>query len=234
MRTYPCIVVDDDELDRLTTVSFVERFPFLDLKVACASALEALAETRRQKPDVLFLDIDMPGMDGLELRKALLQVPACIFVTSFPEYALEGYENAALDFLLKPLKAHRFAMAMGRLQQYLEARRKSDLYDYSIGTDTILIKEGRDHVRIKLQDVIYLEALKDYTGIVTTEKKFCVLTPLGSLLRENGFTSFVRIHRSYAVQKHFVRKVAAAEVLAYNVALPVGRMYKDALKRLLE
>jgi DNA-binding LytR/AlgR family response regulator len=227
------MVVDDDEVDRLTTVSFVERVPFLDLKGVYSSSLEALGEARKQKPDVIFLDVDMPGMDGIELREALLQVPVCIFITSFPEYAVEGFEKAALDFLIKPIRADRFTTAMERVRQYLEIHRKSDLYDYSMGKDTIFIKEGHDHIKIKLQDVIYLEALKDYTGIITTQKKYCVLSPLGTLLKEEGFTSFVRIHRSYAVQKHFVRKVTAQQVEVYNATLPVGRQYKDGLKQLV-
>jgi DNA-binding LytR/AlgR family response regulator len=228
------MVVDDDEVDRLTTVSFIERYPFLDLKGVFSSPYEALGEARKQKPDVIFLDVDMPGMDGLELRSALQMIPACIFITSYPEYAIDAFDQSALDFLVKPIKADRFAIAMERLRQYLDARRKSDLYDYSLGVDTIFIKEGYDHIKIKLQDVIYLEALKDYTGIITSEKKYCVLSPLGTLLREDGFKSFVRIHRSYAVQKHFVRLVTPQQVTAYNVVLPVGRQYKDGLKELLQ
>lgn len=234
LRAHPCIVVDDDELDRLTTVSFVERYPFLTIKGVYSSSLEALGAARKLSPDVLFLDIDMPGMDGLSLREDLLQVPACVFVTSHPEYALESFDMAAFDFLVKPLKADRFAQAMGRLKSFLEVRDKSALYDYSADAETVFIKEGRDHVRVPLRDVIYLEALKDYTGIVTPQRKYCVLTPLGTLLQEGGFRTFVRIHRSYAVQKHFVRKVTASEVVTYEVTLPVGRVYKDALKQLVD
>jgi two-component system LytT family response regulator len=232
--SYACMVVDDDEVDRLTTVSFVERFPFLEIKGVFSSAYEALGEARKQKPDAIFLDVDMPGMDGLELRESLLSIPACIFITSYPEYAVDAFDRSALDFLVKPIRADRFAVAMERLRQYLDARRKSDLYDYSLNVDTLFIKEGYDHVKIKLQDVIYLEALKDYTGIITSQKKHCVLSPLGALLKEDAFRSFVRIHRSYAVQKNFVRQVTPSQVMVFNTPLPVGRQYKDNLKLLLE
>lgn len=232
--SYACIIVDDDEVDRLTTVSFVERFPFLEIKGICSSAYEALGEARKSKPDVLFLDVDMPGMDGLELRESLLGIPACIFITSYPEYAVDAFDRSALDFLVKPIRADRFASAMERLKQYLEARRKSDLYDFSLNVDTIFIKEGYDHIKLKLQDILYLEALKDYTGIITSQKKHCVLSPLGALLKEDAFRSFVRIHRSYAVQKSYVRQVTPSQVTVYNTPLPVGRQYKDNIKLLLE
>ena len=99
-----------------------------------------------------------------------------------------------------------------------------------MGGDTLFIKDGHEHFKIQLHDVIYLEALKDYTGIVTAQKKYCVLTPLGNLLKEHTFQNFIRIHRSYAVQKHFVSKMSSKEVFINDITLPVGRSYKDAVE----
>ncbi len=227
---YTCIIVDDDELDRLTLVSYVHRYPFIRITGEFESATDALEFFKSgQVPDVLLLDIDMPGMSGIDLRKQLIQVPACIFVTSHPEFALEGFEIAALDYIVKPLKMDRFAKAMERLQQFLEVHYKAELLDYTLGEDTLFIKDGHNHIKLQLHEIIYLEALKDYTAIVTNKKKYCVLTALGNLLKEKAFQTFIRIHRSYAVQKHFISKITTKEVIVNDVLLPIGRRYKDLL-----
>ena len=232
-NTISCIVVDDDEIDRLTTVSFLNDYPFIKILDVFESPLQALAAAQQQAPDVLFLDIDMPAMSGLELRKQLLHIPACVFITSYPDYALEGFEMAALDFLVKPFTAERFATMMERLRQHATIRQKAALLEHTLGADTIFIKDGTEQIKLQLHDIIYLEALKDYTGIVTNERKYAVLSPLGTLIKEKAFGSFIRIHRSYAVQKHFIKKMSGDEVVINDLHLPVGRTYKSLLKTLV-
>ncbi len=232
-KRYKCIIVDDNELDRLTALSFARRYPFLQIEGVFESANQALELVHKNPPEVLLLDIDMPGINGLELRKQLEQVPACIFITSHPEFALDSFETTALDFLVKPLRSERFERAMDKLQRFLEIHYKAELLDYTLGEDTLFIKDGYNHIKLQLYEIIYLEALKDYTGIVTRQKKYCVLSPLGNLLKEKTFRHFIRIHRSYAVQKHFIDKITPREVMVNNTPLPIGRSYKDALDRLL-
>jgi two-component system, LytTR family, response regulator len=228
-KTYNCFIVDDDEIDRLTTLSFIRRYSFIHIAGVFSSADAALQAARKQPPDILFLDIDMPGITGLELRRQLADIPACIFITSFPDYAVEGFEAAALDFLVKPLKSDRVRVSMERLQHFLEIHYKAEMLDYTLGGDTLFIKDGHGQVKLQLHEIIYLEALKDYTSIVTPAKKYCVLSTLGNLLENKAFQMFIRIHRSYAVQKHFVNRVTAKEVFINNLVLPVGRSYKDSL-----
>jgi DNA-binding LytR/AlgR family response regulator len=175
----------------------------------------------------------MPGINGLELRKELASVPACIFVTSHPEYALEGFETAALDFLIKPLRSERFEKAIERLRHFLEVHSKAGLLDHTLGEDTLFIKDGHHHIKLQLHEIIYLEALKDYTGIITPKKRYCVLSPLGNLLQQKSFQSFIRIHRSYAVQKHFIDKITSKEVMINNTMLPIGRTYKETLDKII-
>ena len=231
---YTCIIADDNELDRLMLVSYVRRYPFIQVAGVFESASEALIFIEKNTPpDVLFLDIDMPGMNGLDLRKKLGTIPACIFVTSHPEFAVEGFEAAALDYIVKPLKKDRFTKAMERLEQFLEIHYKAELLDYTLGEDTLFIKDGHTHIKLQLHEIIYLEALKDYTGIITNKKKYCVLTPLGNLLKEKAFHSFIRIHRSYAIQKHFIDKITPKEVMINNMLLPIGRSYKETVEKLL-
>lgn len=232
--TFNCIICDDDEIDRLTVASFCKHYPFLRISASFESPEQAVIFTQKNQVDLLLLDIDMPGTSGLQIRKQLMSVPACVFITSHPEYALESFELAALDYLVKPLKADRFAAAMQRVNDYLRVRHKAALLDHTLGSDTLFIKDGHEHLKIQLHEIIYLEALKDYTGVVTAKKKYCVLSSLGNLLEEKAFASFVRIHRSYAVQKHFIKRITSREVFVNDISLPVGRSYKDGLEGLIK
>jgi DNA-binding LytR/AlgR family response regulator len=233
VRVYRCFIVDDNELDQLSLRSQIRRYPFLSIAGVFDSAEKALAVDPSEHPDVLFLDIDLPESNGLDLRRKLDHIPACIFVTSYPEYAAEGFDVSAIDFMVKPLRTERFALAMMRLQSFFTLQTKATLLDHTLGGDTIYIKDGTDHVKLQLHEVLYLEALKDYTCIVTEGKKHYVLTALGNLLKEPTFKNFVRVHRSYAVQKHYVRKMSSKEIWVQDYALPIGRSYKEVVTSLI-
>jgi two-component system, LytTR family, response regulator len=232
-KVYRCFIVDDSKLDRLTTLSFVRLYPFLNATGVFENAAEALAEAGKTNPDVLFLDVDMPGMNGLDLRASLTKVPACIFITAYPDYALPAFEVDALDFLIKPLSAERFNKTMIRLQQYLNILYRGEPIQHELRTDSLFIKEGREHLKISLGDILYLEALKDYTGVVTPQKKYCILSPLGNLLSEKSFEDFIRIHRSYAVPRSKIQRFNSRELTIADTILPVGRIYKDLLHSFL-
>jgi DNA-binding LytR/AlgR family response regulator len=229
IKKFTCIVVDDDEVDMLSIVSFLEDYAFLEITGRYNSSTVALTAAKKSPPDVLFLDIDMPGMNGLQLREQLKDIPACIFITSYPEYALESFEMAAFDFLVKPFSHERFARTMERLNEYLTIRQKADLLNHTLGADTIFIKDGPNQVKLQLHEIIYLEALNNYTSIITQGRKYTVLSTLSNLIKEKAFNNFIRIHRSYAVQKHFIKRISSGEVVVGNIALPVGRSYKDSL-----
>jgi len=233
-KTYNCVIVDDDEIDRLTVLVHAKKFPFLQILGVYSSAREAVDFVKHEPVQILLLDVDMPGMSGIDLRSQLLHVPVCIFVTSYPDYAVESFDAAALDFIVKPFTADRFAMSMQRAREYLEIKEKADLFEYSLGHDTIFIKQGHEKTKVKLYDILYLEALKDYTGIVTEQKKYCVLGSLGLLLQEESFQSFIRIHRSFAVQKHYIRKVDTNNVYVRKMSLPLGKTFRKNVEELLE
>ncbi|MFH7016521.1 LytR/AlgR family response regulator transcription factor [Flavobacterium sp. FlaQc-47] len=229
-KKYSCIIVDDDEIDRLTVVSFAKKFPILDILGVFESAEDALPFIEEQKVDILFLDIDMPGLNGIEFRKKTLEIPVCIFITAHPEHAVESFEIETLDFIVKPLKLDRFAQTVSRIEEFMEIKLKASLFEASIGGDTIYIKEGHEQTKVKLHEILYLEALKDYTLIITDKKRHCVLSSIGNLLKEDHFKSFIRIHRSFAVQKQFINKINSTEIiLNNNVSIPVGRSYKENL-----
>ncbi|ABQ04377.1 LytR/AlgR family response regulator transcription factor [Flavobacterium johnsoniae] len=230
MKKYTCIIIDDDEIDRLTVLSFAKKFPILDILGVFDSAEEALPFIEKQKVDILFLDIDMPELNGIEFRKQAMEIPVCIFITAHPEHAVESFQIETLDFIVKPLKLERFAQTVNRIEEFMEIRLKASLFEASIGGDTIYIKEGHDQTKVKLHEILYLEALKDYTLIITDKKRHCVLSSIGNLLKEDHFQSFIRIHRSYAVQKQFIQKMNSTEIiLNNNITIPVGRSYKENL-----
>jgi two-component system, LytTR family, response regulator len=230
MKQINCIIVDDDEIDRLMTISNVKKFSQLNLMGAFDNAEDALELINKEKIDVLFLDIDMPESSGFEIRKSAAQIPVCVFITAHPEHAVESFDYETLDFIIKPLKSDRFKNTVKRIEEFLEIRQKAELFESSIGGDTIYIKEGHEQTKVKLHEILYLEALKDYTLVVTNQKKHCVLSSIGTLLKENHFQSFVRIHRSFAVQKQYVKKIGTQEIeLNNNISIPVGRSYKENL-----
>lgn len=229
-KKYTCIIIDDDEIDRLTVVSFAKKFPILDILGVFESADEALPFIEEQKVDILFLDIDMPGLNGIEFRKKALEIPVCIFITAHPEHAVESFQIETLDFIVKPLKLDRFTQTMSRVEEFMEIKLKALLFEASIGGDTIYIKEGHEQTKVKLHEILYLEALKDYTLVITEKKRHCVLSSIGNLLKEDHFQSFIRIHRSFAVQKQFIHKMNSTEIiLNNNISIPVGRSYKENL-----
>jgi len=227
-----CMLVDDDMVDRLTTAAFLEPYPFIEITGSFSTPEMALKAASAAPPDALFMDIDMPGLSGLQLRKQLMEIPACIFVTSFPDYALESFELDTLDFLVKPFSHDRFAAAVDRLQQFIIIRRKAELLSHTLGADTVFIKDGTTQVKLRLHEMIYLEALNNYTCIVTAARKYTVLSTLNNLIREEAFKGFVRIHRSYAVQRHFIEQIGTNAVVIGDISLPVGRSYKQNIEQL--
>lgn len=230
MKEKKVIILDDDEIDRLTLVSFVKRFPALNLIGVFSCPFLAQDFIKKEAIDILFLDIDMPGLSGVELMKSLDNIPVSIFVTSHPEFAVESFDLGVLDFLVKPATFDRFQKTMSRIEAFLEIKQKALLFESSIGGDVIYIKEGHEQTKVKLHEILYIEGLKDYSLIVTHQKRHCVLSSIGNLLKESNFSSFVRVHRSYAVQKQYVQKINTNEIiLNNNTIIPIGRSFKPNL-----
>ncbi|MES2812025.1 MAG: LytTR family DNA-binding domain-containing protein [Bacteroidota bacterium] len=230
MKPFNCIIVDDDEMDRLVVLSYAKRFSILNVVGVFDSAEKALSFLENNTVEVVFLDIEMPGTSGLELRRKALEVPVCVFISSHSESAAETFELQTLDFIVKPFKFPRFEQMVKRLEEFMEVRLKADLFESSLGGDAVYIKTGHDQIKVKLHEILYLEALKNYTILVTEKKRHCVLSSLGDILQEEKFNTFLRIHRSFAVQKQFIQKIGSQEIeLRNNVIIPVGRSFKETL-----
>jgi len=234
MKPFDCIIVDDDEMDRLVVVSYAKRFSTLNIVGVFESAEKALIFLENNTIEVAFLDIELKGASGIELRQKALEIPVCVFISSHSESAAETYELQTLDFIVKPFKFPRFEQTVKRIDEFMEVRLKASLFESSIGGDTVYVKTGHDQIKVKLHEILYLEALKNYTILVTEGKRHCVLSNLGEILQEEKFSSFIRIHRSFAVQKQFIQKIGSQEIeLKNNVSIPVGRSFKDNLNLVL-
>lgn len=233
MKVFDCIIVDDEEIDRLTVFSYAKKFPMLNITGTFDSAEKALAFLNGNSVDIAFLDIELEGASGMELRRKALEIPVCVFISSHAESAAEAFELQTLDFIVKPFKFPRFEQMVRRLVEFMEIRTKANLFESTIGGDTFYIKTGHELVKVKLHEILYLEALKNYTILVTENKRHCVLSNLGEILNDKKFHSFLRVHRSYAVQKQYIQKIGPQEIILNNGnSIPVGRSYKETLTRL--
>jgi two-component system LytT family response regulator len=234
MKAFNCIIVDDEEIDRLAVLSYAKRFPILNITGVFDTAEKALAFLSTNPVEVAFLDIELEGASGLELRRNALEIPVCVFISSHSESAAETFELQTLDFIVKPFKFPRFEQMMKRLEEYMEVRTKASLFESTLGGDTVYVKTGHDQIKVKLHEILYLEALKNYTILVTENKRHCVLSNLGEILNEEKFNSFLRIHRSFAVQKQYIQKIGSQEIQLNNGNfIPVGRSFKDNLNLIL-
>ncbi len=234
MNIFNCIIVDDDEMDRLLVTAYAKRFVTLNIVGVFDSAKSALAFLENNTVDIAFLDIELENENGIELRRKAMNIPACVFISSHSESAAETFLVDTLDFIVKPYNFPRFEQAMSRVQEYMEVRHKAALFETSVGGDAVYLKVGTEQVKIKMHDILYLEALRNHTIVVTDQKRYCVLQFLSEILENTIFESFVRTHRSFAVQKKFIQKISHSEVLMNNNdKIPVSRTYKDNLLLML-
>lgn len=224
------IIIDDDEIDRAVVEAEANKYCFLQKIAAYSNPLEAIEIIGEANPDVIFLDIEMPGLSGIELiRKKITSTALPVFITSHPEFALEGFELQAFDYLLKPISSERFATCAFRLRDFYQMRAKAYSFDAAQETNFIIIKQGYDKYKIAINDIVYLEAMKDYTRITTPDKQFLVLTTLNGIIEKLPVDNFVRIHRSYVVNKSKVEAVQKNKVIVQSHELPVGKLYRHAL-----
>ncbi len=227
------IIVDDNLLDQMMVRSMAADHTVLSHAGTFTNALEALTAIKALKPDLVFLDIEMPHSTGIELLKSVRDiVPMAVFITSFPDFAINGFELSALDYILKPMTEERFAQCMKRVREYWEMKRKSSAYDILIEKDIITIKQGHDKMRLSMNEIIYLEALHDYTKIYTEKKNYITIGALSNFLEQVPAGYFLRIHRSYAVAGNKITGVKKNEVLCETIALPIGKTYRQTISNI--
>ena len=224
------LVVEDDEIDRMSVETEADKFPFLKRIASCSHPLEAAELITEYHPDILFVDIEMPGISGLQLvKKMAAEKLLPVFITSHPEFAIESYEIEAFDYLLKPLTAERFARCALRLRDFCQLRLKAFAFEKEQETGVLIIKQGYEKCKLHIRDILYLEAMKDYTRIIVPGKQYLVLATLHSMQDQLPPDKFIRIHRSYVVNLDKIIRLKGNRIHLPEYELPVGKLYKNAL-----
>ncbi|MEL4308323.1 LytR/AlgR family response regulator transcription factor [Joostella sp. CR20] len=223
-----CIVVDDEPMAANLVVNYIEKTPFLNLRGKFHNAIEALNFVSENPVQLLFLDIQMPDLTGLELSKMLPKNAKIIFTTAFDQYALEGFKVEALDYLLKPFDYAEFLTAANKAKKWFTMLESSSGLNTSTESDFLFIKSEYKHLRIKLSDVLYFEGLKDYIKIwlKNESKPILTLKSLKSLEEELPKNQFMRVHRSYIVALKSIEEVERSQIIINGKRITVSEQYK--------
>jgi DNA-binding LytR/AlgR family response regulator len=233
------IIVDDEPLALDILETYIEQIPDLNLIARCENALEAREVLKNQTVDLIFLDIQMPELTGIDFAKTLLNPPMIVFTTAFPNFAVEGFELNAIDYLLKPVSFDRFNKAIQKCMSKLEIKKSKSTIDQEENQqDYIFVKADKKLIKVKYADILYIEGLKDYVIIRTETGRVITLQTMKSLEDKMPEARFMRVHRSYIVN---IEKITAIngnmiEVIEKNETkqIPVGKNYRDELSRVVD
>lgn len=225
------IIIDDEPLALDVLETYIEKIPELTLVAKCRNAIEANKIIRENGIDLIFLDIQMPQITGIEFLKSLKNPPMVIFTTAYSNYALEGFELDALDYLLKPISLDRFMKAVNKaLEQY---RLTHPDEPFSDGDDFFFVKADKKLVKVRFRDILYIEGLKDYVIIRLEEGRVITLQTMKSLEEKLPSDQFMRIHRSYIVSLEKINALVGNMVELTEKGkpkqLPIGKNYRDEL-----
>jgi DNA-binding LytR/AlgR family response regulator len=225
-----CLVVDDDHLSRNVIASFVERHDGLLLSATAESAVEAANCLQESDFDVLFLDVEMPDMSGLELLRSLSERPQVILVTVKEDYAVEAFAVEVTDYLVKPVRYARFLQAVERVQRRLEAARPSaTTADEPLSDDYVFIKVDGRLIKLDLTTVRWIEAQGDYVKIQTDQNAYLVHNTMKHMEANLPTQAFARVHRSYIVRIDRIMDIEDTSVVVEGKVIPIGRSYRDSL-----
>ncbi len=238
------IIVDDEPLAQDVLETYVEKFPELSLVRKCNNALEANEVLKSQDIDLMFLDIQMPQLTGIDFLKTLSRPPLVIFTTAYPNYALEGFELNALDYLLKPISLERFIKAVNKAVEQIKLQRNEPGASGSAAAeadqhpDYIFVKADKKLVKVNYHDIIYIEGLKDYVIIRMENQRVITLQTMKSLEDKLPSNRFKRIHRSYIINIDKINAIVGnmVEVIEKTQPkhLPIGKNYRDELNDMIE
>ena len=232
-----CAIVDDEPLAVELLASYVEKIPFLELAGKYSNATDALHGMGEQPVDLLFLDIQMPELNGLELSKMIPETTRIVFTTAFNQYAVDGFRANALDYLLKPISYADFLEACNKALQWFQLIQQSE---QPTGTSTpaeeeprsIFVKSEYKLLQIDLDDIRYIEGLKDYVKIYTEQSPHPILSLMNMKAIEQMLPAsrFIRVHRSFIVQKSKIREIERNRIVFGDVYIPIGDSYKQAFQ----
>lgn len=233
MHQYDCIIVEDEPLAAEILQDYIKQIPFLTLRHICSDAIIALEVLQKEKIDLIFLDIHLPKLKGLDFIKSLKNPPPIILTTAYHEFALQGYEYNVLDYLLKPIEFSRFVMAVNKLKQPVEAK-SGQMPPIEKERKSIFFNVSKKKVKVYLDEILYVESLKEYIRIVTASNSILTKYQLGEIEEILTKNNFLRIHRSFIVAKDKIDAYTATDVEINNKQIPIGRSYKDIVQSIIE
>ena len=234
------IIVDDEPLALDILETFIEKMPDLELVARCTNAFEANQILKEQTVDLMLLDIQMPQLNGIDFLKSLTKPPITIYTTAHPDFAVQGFELNACDYLMKPISLDRFMKSINKARDIFEREHKTALNSpvEDANTEYMFVKADKKLVRIKFSDVLYIEGLKDYVIIRTESEKIISLQTMKSLEEKLPSSKFVQIHRSFIVG---IDKIKAIDGNSVEVTekgqpklLPIGKNHKDEVLEIIE
>lgn len=234
MQKVTCLIVEDEPLAAEVLEEYIGQMPFLHLLHTCTDAIQALDVLKDTTVELLFLDIHLPKLKGLDFIKTISVPPKIIITSAYQEYALQGYELNVVDYLLKPIEFKRFVVAVSKASQQLT--------DSKVVTNKVLINErdfiffnvGKKRVKIFIDEILYIESLREYIKIVTRDKSILTKFSLSQTEEFLQNKNMLRIHRSFIIARDKVDAFSATDVEILGKLIPIGRSYKDLVCPLLE
>ena len=230
-----CMAIDDEPLALQQIVAYIGKVPFLELAAQCQSALEAHQYLSNDTVDVIFCDINMPDLNGMDFIKTLVAPPLVVFTTAYAEYAIEGFKVNAVDYLLKPFGLQDFMRAANRVRERLEPAANTEPAPKA-SDDVIFLKTDYRIVKVSISDIRYVEAMSEYLKVWIENDPKPIITLLSmKKIEEHLPDYFMRIHRSYIINLNKIQEVNKSRVIMdSDTNLPIGDLYKDAFQHYLD
>jgi len=230
MKKLSCIIVDDEPVARKILHEFVEQVPFMELLGKFENAMKAEAFLKNNTADIIFLDIEMPKISGLQFLQKMNIESMVILTTAFPQYALEGYELDIIDYLLKPFALSRFLKAVQKAKDFYQMKTRTA---GAILPSYIFIKSDKRIEKIELNDIIYAESVGNYVSIYTENKKIIAYLTMKSLESQLPADDFIKIHQSYLVNRSKIEAIEGNEIKIGSRSLPMSRNYRDMVMKIV-
>jgi DNA-binding LytR/AlgR family response regulator len=230
MKKLSCIIVDDEPVARKILHEFVDQVPFIDLQGKFENAIKAEVFLKNNTVDMIFLDIEMPKVSGLELLQRMQIESIVILTTAFPQYALEGYELDIIDYLLKPFAFSRFLKAVHKAKDFYQMKTRTA---GAVPSSYIFIKSDKRIEKIELNDIIYAESVGNYVSIYTENKRIIAYLTMKSLESQLPSDEFIKIHQSYIVNCAKIDAIEGNEIKIGTKSLPISRNYRDMVMKIV-
>lgn len=231
---YNCIIIEDEPLAAEVLRDYINQVPFLELKRVCEDAIYAMETMQAEKIDLIFLDIHLPKLKGFEFLESLKKPPPVIITSAYPEYALQGFDLNVIDYLLKPIRFSRFLKAVNKLNQLHENNLPVSTPAAVSERTYFFFNVGKKKVKVFLDEILFIESLREYIKITTHEKSTLTKFQLSEIEEMLAKNNFLRVHRSFIVAKDKISAFTATDIEINNKQIPIGRSYKELVMSVLD